>query len=56
MVARMYQDIIQKVICDYFLARYDESMKASEKRNLANKASQKMIKIFEKYYNKLTNE
>ena len=56
MVARMYQDIVQKVICDYFLAKYNEAMPASDKRQLAKKASQKMIKLFEKYYSKLTNE
>ena len=56
MVARMYQEIIQKAICDYFLARYDEAMTAEKKRQLASKASEKMIKIFEKYYSKLINE
>jgi hypothetical protein len=53
--ARCHQDIIQKVICDYFLTRYNEGMTATAKRQLANKASQKMIKTFEKYYNKLAN-
>ena len=53
--ARCHQDIIQKVICDYFLDRYNEAMPASEKRQLAQKASEKMIKIFDKYYNKLAN-
>ncbi|MBQ7308102.1 MAG: hypothetical protein IJW82_06215 [Clostridia bacterium] len=56
MVTRMYQDIIQKVLVDYFLKRYNESMTASQKRQLAKKASEKMIKIFNKYYNKLTNQ
>lgn len=56
LLARMYQDIIQKVICDYFLARYDETATAETKKALAKKASQKMIKIFNKYYNKLTNQ
>lgn len=56
LLARMYQDIIQKVICDYFLNKYDESMTAETKKALAKKASQKMIKIFDKYYNKLINE
>lgn len=56
MVARMYQEIIQKAICDYFLARYDKAMTTEKKKQLANKASEKMIKIFEKYYNKLINE
>ena len=56
LLARMYQDIVQKVICDYFLAKYNENMTATQKRELAKKSSAKMIKIFEKYYNKLTNE
>lgn len=56
MVARMYQEIIQKAVCDYFLARYDESMTTEKKKQLASKASEKMIKIFEKYYSKLINE
>ena len=55
MCARMYQDIIQKIIVDYFLANYNEAMPVSAKKDLANKASAKMIKTFEKYYNKLAN-
>lgn len=56
MVARMYQEIVQKVICDYFLKRYNENTTAEVKKALAKKASQKMIKIFNKYYDKLTNQ
>jgi len=56
MCARLHQDIIQKVICDYFLARYNENDTAENRRKLANKASEKMIKLFDKYYDKLTNQ
>ena len=56
MACRLNQDIIQKVIANYFLAKYNEGMSASKKRELAKKSSEKMIKLFEKYYNKLLND
>lgn len=51
--ARMYQDIVQNVLVNYFIKRYDEAMSASQKRELAQKASQKMCKIFDRYVLKL---
>ena len=54
--ARLNGEIVQKCIVDYFLKRYREEMPAKQKREIAQKASQKMIKLFNKYYDMLANE
>jgi hypothetical protein len=56
LATRLNQDIVQKVICDYFLKNFSENNTASKNREYAKKASQKMIKLFNKYYEKLIQE
>ena len=56
LLARFYQDVVQKILVDYFQANFNESMKASDKRELASKASAKMIKLYKKYFAKYYRE
>jgi hypothetical protein len=56
LATRLNQDIVQKVICDYFLNNFSENNPSRINREYAKKASQKMIKLFNKYYDKLMNE
>lgn len=53
MLARFYQDLVQKILVDYFLKNYAEAMTAADKKRLAKKASLKMIKLYKKYLAKL---
>lgn len=53
MCARMYQEIVQNVLVNYFCNNFEKCTNTQERKALAQKASKKMCKIFDKYVLKL---